>query len=149
MFQVIKRFSGYSTAHRLWKADSHCRFVHGYDRTFDITFGCHNLDSNGWVIDFGGLKHVDKTISDLFDHRLCLAKDDPLLNDFKLLERLGGCQLTIMDHPGMEGAAETVHDIAQAWLDIEHDGRVFVVEVVARENEKNSVVFIPPTVSTP
>ena len=142
-FQVTKRFSGYSTAHRLWKATSHCRFIHGYDRSFDVTFGCTELDANGWVVDFGGLKQVHKNIEDKFDHKTVIASDDPLMSEFLLLERMGGCELTVMPHPGMEGAAEWVAAMITLWIRTQPATaeRVYVVKVVARENDKNAVVY--------
>ena len=50
-----KRFIGYSTAFRQWKADSHCSMIHGYAFAFKVWFE-GELDDKGWVIDFGCFK---------------------------------------------------------------------------------------------
>ena len=47
---------GLSAAFRQWRAESHCRFMHGYSLEFGFVFGAHELDENNWVVDFGGLK---------------------------------------------------------------------------------------------
>ena len=38
MFRSYKEFNGYSTAFRQWRAESHCRYVHGYALRFKVWF---------------------------------------------------------------------------------------------------------------
>ena len=45
-----------SCAFRQPKAESHCRFIHGYRLTAKFWFGANQLDKNNWVVDFGSLK---------------------------------------------------------------------------------------------
>jgi 6-pyruvoyltetrahydropterin/6-carboxytetrahydropterin synthase len=51
---------GFSCVFRQPFADSHCHDPHGYPLSFGLTFACKDdqVDKNGWVIDFGGLKPV-------------------------------------------------------------------------------------------
>ena len=35
---------GLSAAFRQWKADSHCKYVHGYSLEFEFKFGANELD---------------------------------------------------------------------------------------------------------
>ena len=67
-----------SAAFRQWKSThSHCQYLHGYNITADITFECNELDERNWVMDFGGLKDLKKTLEHTFDHKLVVASDDP------------------------------------------------------------------------
>ena len=38
MYKSYKRFIGYSTAFRQWRADSHCKLIHGYALRFKVWF---------------------------------------------------------------------------------------------------------------
>lgn len=51
---------GLSCAFRQWKADSHCKYIHGYALAFKFKFETDTLDSNNWVVDFGNLKELKK-----------------------------------------------------------------------------------------
>ena len=44
---------GLSAAFRQWRADSHCKFLHGYSLEFEFEFGADELDEKNWVVDFG------------------------------------------------------------------------------------------------
>ncbi len=141
--RVVKRFTGFSCAHRLWTAASHCRFVHGYERWFEITFEALWLDGNGWVIDFGSMKPLKQILEDQFDHTLIIADNDPMLPAFQNLDDQGAVDLRVMDHPGMEGAARWVFDQANQWADTVTGGRARAVRVVAGENDRNRVEYQP------
>ena len=49
-----------SCAFRQPKADSHCRFLHGYRLTAKFWFRASQLDKNNWVVDFGSLGYLKK-----------------------------------------------------------------------------------------
>ena len=68
-YESQKRFAGYSTCFRQWRADSHCKFLHGYALEFKITFA-GELDQRNWVMDFGGLKDFKLFLEKTFDHTL-------------------------------------------------------------------------------
>ena len=56
MYYSTKRFSGYSTCFRQWRAShSHCQYLHGYAMEFVVTFD-GPLDERNWVMDFGAFK---------------------------------------------------------------------------------------------
>ena len=50
---------GFSAEFRQWKADSHCKYMHGYSLEFEFEFGANELDEKNWVVDFGGLKELE------------------------------------------------------------------------------------------
>ena len=115
-----------STAFRQPNADSHCRFVHGYQLKAELTFGCNELDKNNWVYDFGGLKDLKATFNNQFDHTLVVASNDPLLDIFKALNEAGGANLRIMDGGvGIERFAEWCFKTADT----------YIVEVKEQEEE--------------
>ena len=44
---------GFSAAFRQWRADSHCKYIHGYALAFRFEFEADELDVRNWVVDFG------------------------------------------------------------------------------------------------
>ena len=44
-YSCSKAFSGYPCCHRQWRHQGHCRFVHGYSRSFNLWFAATELDA--------------------------------------------------------------------------------------------------------
>ena len=140
MYYSTKRFSGYSTCFRQWRAShSHCQYLHGYAMEFVVTFD-GPLDERNWVMDFGAFKRngIKEHLSDMFDHTTIVAADDPALEHFKSLEERGLIQLRVLDHVGCEKFAEYVFRAIQERL-TETNANVLRVECF--ENNKNSAIF--------
>jgi len=131
-----------SCAFRQWRADhSHCKFIHGYRLISKFWFGCTNLDDKNWVVDFGGLDELKNILQKQFDHTLCVAADDPLLDGFKSLHAAGGCDLRIMEGGvGIEKTAEWCFNTANAYCQNLTNGRCWVNKVEVWEHEKNSAI---------
>lgn len=142
-FVSTKRFIGFPCTHRQWKAQSHCRFVHGYSREFYFEFECDELTKEMWVMDFGGLKEVKAWLDHMFDHTFLAAEDDPALEEFKKLDEMGVIRLRTMPNAGMEGTAKHVYQHVSKIVARATNSRVRIVKVEVRENEKNSAFFIP------
>lgn len=149
MFRSTKRISGFSTCFRQWKAtDTLCQFTHGYSLEFQITFE-GELDNKNWVMDFGFMKrpkfHQHLTGKDwfgfMFDHTTIVAKDDPKLSFFKVLEDEGAIQLRVVDKVGCEMFAKLVFDKLNDFSLKDTNGRVRVVSVECFENENNSAIY--------
>ena len=96
MYNSYKRIGPISTGHRQYKDDGHCRWIHGYGRYVEFTFACNERDERGWVMDFGNLRSVKKWLEDEWDHRLLIANDDPLIDEFIVLDELKKC-LNLLD----------------------------------------------------
>lgn len=82
-YQVTKTYGhdkGWSCTYRQWRAQSHCRFDHGYALSFQLCFQSDDLDHLNWVLDFGGLKSVESWLKENFDHRKYVASDDPQMS---------------------------------------------------------------------
>jgi 6-pyruvoyltetrahydropterin/6-carboxytetrahydropterin synthase len=142
-FKSTKRFSGFPCTHRQWRAESHCRFVHGYSREFYFEFAAKELTPEGWVVDFGGLKEVKSWLEYMFDHTFLIAQDDPHLESFRKLDEQGVIQLRVMPNPGMEGTALFVYEEASKVLKKLYGDRAWITLVEVSENEKNSAQYIP------
>lgn len=142
-FKSTKKFSGFPCTHRQWRAESHCRFVHGYSREFYFEFEANELTKEGWVVDFGGLKELKVWLEHWFDHTFLIAQDDPQMADWKKLDQTGAIMLRVMPNPGMEGTASFVYEEASKILKKLYGDRAWISKVQVSENEKNSAIYIP------
>jgi 6-pyruvoyltetrahydropterin/6-carboxytetrahydropterin synthase len=150
MFRSTKKFDGFSTVFRQWKADgTHCRFLHGYDVEFRITFE-GELDQRNWVWDFGGMKRANNTIDGMmpkawmeymFDHTFVVAEDDPFKESFLKMDEAGVAQVRVVPAVGAERFAEFVYHKVNKFVQEETNGRVRVVRVEFMENHKNSAIY--------
>ncbi len=142
-FISTKHFIGFPCTHRQWKADSHCKYVHGYSRSFYFEFKSTELTKEGWVVDFGGLKEVKVWLDDMFDHTFLASSDDPFLETFKQLDKDGIIQLRVLPNAGMEGTAQFVYDQVNPMIKKISNNRAWISRLEVRENEKNSAILIP------
>lgn len=145
-YKSTKKFEGYSTAFRQWRAKhSHCQFVHGYAMEFKVTFE-GNLDELNWVCDFGCFKRngIKDHMKFMFDHTTIVAKDDPELDSFKQLSDKGLIQLRILDHVGCEKFAKYVYDYINTKIFTETEGRVRVLKVESFEGGTNNSAIYEP-----
>lgn len=131
---------GLSCCFRQWRsAHSHCSLLHGYSIGIRLIFESQTLDSRNWVMDFGGLKAFKEWADWQFDHTTIVGSDDPHLDKFKILAKLGKqdqgglIDLRIVEAVGCEKFAElayrTMAEILSAYQDgggwTHPDGRVF------------------------
>lgn len=142
-FVSTKRFVGFPCTHRQWKADSHCKFVHGYSREFYFEFACSKFTTEGWVVDFGGLKDVKAWLDYMFDHTFLAAEDDPYMEKFVQMDKDGIIQLRTFDNIGMEGTARYVFNHVNKMIKEGSDNRAWLQRIEVRENEKNSAIYEP------
>jgi 6-pyruvoyltetrahydropterin/6-carboxytetrahydropterin synthase len=136
---------GISCAFRQWRADSHCNKIHGYALSFQFIFEAGRLDHRNWVVDFGGLKKLKQCLFDSFDHKLVVAQDDPELETFKELHRIGVADVVILPAVGCERFAKAAYQMAKQLVVDElvnsgHDVRIVSVEV--REHGSNSAIYM-------
>ena len=132
---------GLSATFRQWKAQSHCQYLHGYALGFRFTFEALHLDHRNWVVDFGSLKELKKSLEDQFDHKLVVAQDDPQLEDFLKLQRAGLAQVRIMSAVGCEAFAHWALGVAAV---VANDHRVQVISCECFEHGANSAIYEVP-----
>jgi 6-pyruvoyltetrahydropterin/6-carboxytetrahydropterin synthase len=136
-----------STAFRQPRADSHCRYIHGYQLKAEVTFACNELDNNNWVFDFGGLKDLKHIYKNQFDHTLVVASDDPEIELLKELNARGLAQLRIMTGGvGIERFAEWCFKTADSFVDEATNGRVWVESVTVYEHDDNFASYNRSTI---
>lgn len=131
-----------SVAYRQWRADSHCRLLHGYALSFEFKFRAATLDVRNWVMDFGGLKNLEAFLKDQFDHTLLVALDDPELETFRDLGCKGLARVREFDALGCERLSlailEYVNEVyLPTELGTEECKRIECIEVTVRETVKN------------
>ena len=78
-----KTYRNYPCAHRQWKHEGHCAYIHGYSREFTFHFEAETRDKHGWVVGFGDLKPLKEWLDHMFDHTLLIANDDPEIELFQ------------------------------------------------------------------
>lgn len=150
MYRSTKTFSVGSCAFRQWRADSHCRFIHGYDLQFKFTFESDTVDVRNWVVDFGSLKSLKGLMEEQFDHKTVIAENDPLLAYFQEGDRVGALQLRTLPRVGCEAFAYYASEVTTIWLkDNGYYPRAYLREVEVRENAGNSAIYLsePPNQS--
>ena len=128
-----------SAAFRQWRSThSHCQYVHGYNLTAEIVFEADDLDERNWIMDFGGLKDLKKTLEHTFDHKLVVAGDDPELELFKQLDDAGVAEVVVLPGGvGCERFAEFVLTTADTFAEEATGGRVRVKSVQINEHGSN------------
>jgi 6-pyruvoyltetrahydropterin/6-carboxytetrahydropterin synthase len=136
-----KTFSGYPCCHRQWRHPGHCRFVHGYSRSFTLWFRAHRLDAHGFVVDFSSLRELERRLASQFDHTFLANADDPLLSTWQALHDQGALDLRVMTNVGMEASAELVWSWANELLRTREGARACCWKAEARENERNAACF--------
>jgi 6-pyruvoyltetrahydropterin/6-carboxytetrahydropterin synthase len=142
MYRSYKEFNGYSTAFRQWRADSHCRFIHGYALRFKVWFD-GELDYRNWVVDFGCFKRngIKDWMKNMFDHTTIISVDDPERNRFEEMDKDGLIQLRIMEDVGCEKFAEYVFKYLNKKIKEETNGRVKVHKVQCWEHGENMAEY--------
>ncbi len=144
MPKVVKTYGhneGWSCAFRQHKAQSHCRFIHGYALAIEICFEADDLDECYWVLDFGSLKPLKAYLQKQFDHKLLVAKDDPKLDFFRSLAVLGLADISIVDKVSCEAFAQMVFEATQAHLDLQTVRLVRIVYAKVSEHPGNSAIY--------
>lgn len=135
---------GLSCCFRQWRAESHCRLVHGYALAFSFVFAADRLDERNWCFDFGGLKPIRAWLHQMFDHTLLVAEDDPALARFKALAEEGLADIRILPAVGCEATARLAFEHVAAFVNAETEGRVWLESVEVREHGGNSAIYARP-----
>ena len=141
MYKSGKRFGhelGLSCCFRQWKADSHCRYLHGYALAVSFEFETEELDVRNWVVDFGSLKSLKQLLEIQFDHTTLVAMDDPEYETFKLMEEKGLIQFRAVPATGCEAMAKLIYEVTEIWLkDNGYSPRVSLSKVTVAEHGAN------------
>lgn len=129
---------GLSAAFRQWRAESHCKYLHGYSLEFEFEFGADELDENNWVVDFGGLKELEIWLRSNFDHKTLVASDDPKFSEFELLNNNGIIDMVVVQSTGAEMFAKMAMEYSNKMIQEKYGERCWVESVTVREHGANS-----------
>lgn len=144
VYQSTKTYThsiGLSACFRQWRAESHCRFLHGYALEVKLTFEATELDVRNWVVDFGSLKSLKGWLEDTFDHKTVVAEDDPEIGSFQALAQKGLIQLRILPACGCEKFAEAIWHFTDMWLMSNgYSPRCKLASVEVKEHQGNSAI---------
>ena len=140
-FSCSKSYEDFPCSHRQWRHDGHCRFVHGYSRSFTFWFVAKKLDKNGFVVDFSELKPLEKRLKEHFDHTFLVNSDDPFLNYWRELHELEALNLRIMGNVGMEFSSEMIWQWANEYLKDKDKGRTCCWKAESKENKSNAASY--------
>lgn len=149
MYHVTKHYPhslGLSACFRQPLAESHCHFLHGYALAFSFEFCARDLDKNGWVVDFGGLKPLKQFLVDTFDHKTMIAEGDA--EGIAFLTDPRGKALVdyvILPRVGMEAFANLGwHQARRLLINTGLSPRVRLTKVTVAEHEGNSASYSEP-----
>lgn len=134
---------GLSAAFRQWRAESHCKYIHGYSLKVSFVFeAMMGLDVRNWVVDYGSLKSLKGWLEDMFDHKTLVAEDDPEIEWFREAHKRGIIQMIEVPATGCEKFAEFIYEYAEGWLmDNGYSPRCKLVSVEVSEHGANSAIF--------
>lgn len=141
MITCKKTYSDIPWAHRQHRHDGHCALIHGHNWSITITFGCHEPDENGFVVDFGKLKFLQRWIDENLDHACVFSDEDPMM---KALLQVGGRDIWksyVVKNCSCEGMARHLFDVFNPLVQDASSGRAFVTAVEVVEDSKNSAMF--------
>lgn len=134
---------GLSACFRQWRAESHCRLLHGYALAVKMEFEASELDVRNWVVDFGSLKSLRSMLEDTFDHTLLVADDDPMKDELCGLAGLGLARAVVVPATGCEAFAKLIFECTELWLkDNGYAPRCRIKTVEVREHGANSAIYI-------
>lgn len=118
----------------------HCRFVHGHNWSFTLTFACDELDDQGFVIDFGGIKFIARWIAENLDHAFLFAESDT--EGRKMLEAFPHLfKAYIVKSCAAEGLAVHLFDVFDGLIREESGGRAWLKSIRVGEDSKNFAYF--------
>jgi 6-pyruvoyltetrahydropterin/6-carboxytetrahydropterin synthase len=127
-------------AHRQHRHKGNCSFIHGHNWDIGITFGCSQLDENGFVIDFGSLDYINEWIEKNLDHACLFNNDDPHAQ--QIINAIPGIfKPYLLKDCSCEGLAQHLWEKFNQLVQKHSNNRVSVLCIEIYENAKNSATF--------
>jgi len=143
MITCSKTYRDIPLSHRQPFHSGRCSRLHGHSWTITLTFEAENLDSNGFVIDFGDLHFIEDWIDENLDHGIVLCSDDPEKEKLLQLASDGLLQITWVDSASCEGIARFLYETFQPMVESQTKGRAWIKSVHLKEDSKNAADYTP------
>lgn len=136
MHTCEKIYTDIPIGHIQHRHPGHCSLVHGHNWSLKLTFVCEELDSLGFVVDFGGLKFISRWISENLDHACMFAASDS--EGLKMLAAFPHLfKPYILENCSAEGLATHLFDVFDALVRKETGGRARLKAIKVGEDSKN------------
>lgn len=148
MITCRKTYADVPFAHRQHHHDGHCALIHGHNWSFTLTFGCHEADANGFVVDFGKLKFIKQWIEQNLDHACVFNESDPLREQI-VASSPSAWRVYLVPSCSCEGLAQHLFKVFDKLVREQTQGRAFVVSVEVVEDSKNSATYVPAKLPSP
>lgn len=140
MHTCEKIYTDIPIGHAQHRHAGHCRFVHGHNWSFALTFACDELDDQGFVIDFGGIKFIARWIDENLDHAFLFAESDT--EGRKMLAAFPHIfKAYIVKNCSAEGLAVHLFDVFDGLIREESNGRAWLKSIRVGEDSKNFAYF--------
>lgn len=140
MLTCKKTYRDIPFAHRQHLHQGHCSLIHGHNWAITLTFACSEMDSNGFVVDFGRLKYLKEWIDTHLDHACLFNESDP--EKEALLQTYGHLfKSYILPNCSSEGLAQHLHGIFDPMVREQTQDRVWIIEIEIEEDSKNSAKY--------
>ena len=143
MFTCSKTYRDIPLGHRQPFHEGHCSRIHGHNWSIKLTFASAELDSNGFVIDFGKLRYLKAWIDQHLDHACAISSQDPHLENMKQWEADGLIQLLIIESASCEGIAQHLFEVFDPMVREHTNGRAWITSIELEEDSKNSATYAP------
>lgn len=118
-----------------------CASLHGYDRSVELTFS-GEVDKQGWLVPFGGLKEVKDFIEYYLDHTSLFPANDPRIATIPAsMVAPGGVLGTMRILPygvSMEMTSLFLWEHINPYIDHITHGRCYLSKVQCFEHERNT-----------
>jgi len=137
-----KTYTDIPWAHRQHRHDGHCAWLHGHNWGIAITFGCTELDANGFVVDFGRLKYLRAWLDENLDHACVFNRDDPLRDALTAVGGKAAWKVYLVDCCSCEGMARHLWSVFDALVRTQTGGRAYVLSVEVTEDSRNSALYV-------
>jgi len=137
-----KTYTDIPWAHRQHRHDGHCALIHGHNWGIAITFGCTELDPNGFVVDFGRLKYLRAWLDEHLDHACVFNRDDPLREALTAVGGNKAWKVYVVECCSCEGMAQHLWAVFDRLVRAQTGGRAHVISVEVTEDSRNSARFV-------
>lgn len=138
MITCSKTYRDIPFAHRQHRHEGHCSLIHGHNWSFTLTFGCRELDRNGFVVDFGKLRYIRDWIEANLDHACVFSHDDPLVDTLIAAGGSAAWKVYRLDCCSCEGLARHLFDIFDRMVRDDTADRVYLLAIEVAEDSRNS-----------
>lgn len=142
MITCRKTYRDIPFAHRQHKHDGHCAYIHGHNWEITLTFGSHELDASGFVLDFGKLKPIKNWLDENLDHACVLNEDDPL-RETLIQTTPGAWKPYLVPCCSCEGLAKHLFGIFDPMVREMSNQRAYLISVEVTEDSRNSACYTP------